>query len=328
MVRHGDSDDEEYMSGSDEDMEYENSMSKVAGQIDNQGHLQAEDLYGVQTKIFTVRCQGSLEQLASNPAKATWKLSPEMQKLLRQVTTTTNRSKADEDQLVGDLSKAVILQSTVLQERSDYPIPIGLSIPGMVPQVYDSNSRYNWIVEKETPTTTVNQTLFEPDNLFTKYMYEKLEKLDIESLNNQIRFEKDPNAPHALMDPNGFAWQIMMKNVYQGNFPGVEQDLLEIHDSVQNNRNRAVFVKVPVDVAREVHAAIEQPLKSIESSFVDMRKFTCTFERADNQHWNSTQGLIGAAAAADQDTKNYLKANALNNEYSASVKIMIKYIVY
>lgn len=318
-----DSEDEEYMNSSEE----EETKAKVQNTINEPAHLQAAQMYGVQTKIFTPRVQGSLEQLASDPSKATWKLSPELQKLLRQVKTTKNRSKAGEEEFVGDISKAVILECTILQERNDYPVPIAVNIPYMVPQVYDSDIRCNWLIEKETPTTNVNRPLFEPDSLFTQHMYDKLEKLDLESLNNEIRFEKDPKATHALMDPNGFAWKILMKNVYKGNFPGIEHKLIETHEDVARG-NGHVFVKVPVEVARDIHAALAEPLKEIEDSFVDMRKLTCTFQRADNQHWNSIQGLLGAHATLDEDSKHQMKATNLENEYSASVKLLIKYIVY
>jgi hypothetical protein len=318
--------DEDYESGSDDGEEGEMVERRIAGQIAADGHLQAEDLYGVQTKIFNMSCSGSLEELAANPSKAKWQMSSEMQKLLRQVTSTTNRSKAGEEQLAGNLSKAVLLHCSILEQRNDYPVAIGVNIPGMVPQVYDRTSRYNWIIENNTPTTLINQPIFDPDNVFTRYMYEKLQKLDMASLNDQIRFEKDPNAPHAHMDPNGFAWQIMMKNVHQGKFQGADDHLLALNDSVQYNSN--VLLKVPVAIAREVYEAIKEPLQKIESSFVDLRKLECTFTRVNNEPWNSISGLIGETVGMGHDSQTYMQETNLTAQKSASIKVQIKYIVY
>jgi len=111
---------------------------------------------------------------------------------------------------------------------------IGLNIPGLVPQVYDRSRRYNWILERNTPTQMVNHDIFEPDNVFTKFMYEKLQKLDNESLAQQVRFDVDPTGKHALVDPNGFVWQVMMNNVYQGNFGAAGNRLLQIDAELQN----------------------------------------------------------------------------------------------
>jgi len=311
-----------------EEAYFEPSNAQIAGEIDEQGHLQAEDLYGVQTKIFNMTCNGSLEQFAANKGKATWKLSPDMQSLLRQVTSTTNRSKATSDDLTGDLTKAVLLQATVLEQRNSFPVPIGLNIPGMVPQVYSENKRYNWILEPNTGTSPVNQSIFEPDNVFTKYMYSNLQKLDVESLEKQVRFDVDPTGESALVDHNGIVYDVLMRNVCSGKFSEDDtQYLLDVDERVRSNPY-SMGAPIPTDIAKEICEAIKGPLEVIEKSFVDMRKLHGRFERADGEHWNSFSGLIGEAAGMDADSKGFLKQHALTSSYSASVKVQIKYIVY
>lgn len=315
---------EEY---SDEEAHFGPSDAQIAGQIDEDGHLQAEDLYGVQTKIFNITINGSLEQIAGNNKLTTWRLSDDMQKQLKQVISSTNRSKAGDEHLAGDLSKAVLLQATILQERSDFPIPIGVKIPGLVPQVYTNNSRYNWVIDKDTRTNTINQSIFEPDNVFTKYMYEKLQKLDMETLNQQVDFEKDPSGKFAMVDTNGFVWDVIMRNAAQGKFRGAEDHLFGIDEQVANSQY-SFGAKVPMEIARSVYDAIKEPLQNIEKSFVDMRKLCARFERADGEHWNSFGGLIGEAAGLDKDSEGYIKEHKINTPYSASLKVLIKYIVY
>jgi len=318
----------EYYEDDVEDNYFEQSDAQIAGEIDDQGHLQAEDLYGVQRKTFNMTCSGSLEQLAANGKKALWQMSPDMQSLLRQVTSTTNRSKAGNDDLTGDLGKAVLLQATILQERNSFPVPLGLSIPGMVPQVYGQNKRYNWILEPDTKTIPVNQSIFEPDNVFTKYMYSNLQKLDVASLEKQVRFDVDPTGQNALMDQNGIAYDVLMKNVCNRKFDDeTTEHLLNVDASIQENQY-SMGVPVPTEIAQQICEAIRKPLETIEKSFVDMRKLHGRFERADGEHWNSFSGLIGEAAGMDADSKGFLKEHALTSVYSAAVKVQIEYIVY
>jgi hypothetical protein len=315
--------------GPEEDYEIAAAQNNVivGDAIDPESHLQAKDLYGVQTKIFNMSINGSLEQLGADQNKATWKMDPAMQNLLRQVVTPHNRTNATDENLAGDIGKTVILHAKILQERNDFPVTIGLNIPALVPQVYDKSRRYNWILERNTPTTVINQDIFEPDNVFTKYMYEKLQKLDVESLGQQVRFDVDPTGRHALVDPNGFVWQVMMNNVYQGNFGEAGNSLMQI-DAELRDAPYTFGARVPADIAREVVDAIKEPLQKIEQSFVDMRTLQASFERVDGQAWNSFNNLIGEAAGMDADSKGYLKEHALNTQYNASVKLLIQYIVY
>jgi len=318
--------DEDYES-MDEDYAPVPNDARIAGQIDTDGHLQSKDLYGVQKKTFFMTISGSLEQIAANQARTKWNMSNDIQKQLKQVTTATNRARAADEHLVGDLSKAVMLQATVLEQSNDFPIPIGVNIPGLVPSVYTKDNRYCWVINKNTPTTALQQSIFEPDNVFTRYMYEKLQKLDVETLKEQVRFDIDPSGKNAVFDPNGFAWDVLMKNVYQGKFPGAEDYLMNLDAQVANNP-RSFRPEVPTDIAREVYDAIEAPLRDIEESFVDLRKLNATFERADGEHWNSFGGLIGAAAGLDKDSETYMREHTLATPYSATLKVQVEYIMY
>ena len=307
---------------------FEQSNAQIAGEIDEHGHLQAEELFGVQTKIFDMTCRGSLEQFAANEGKAVWRLVPEMQSLLRHVTSDTNRSKAGSDDLAGDLTKGVLLQATVLEQQSSFPVKIGLTIPGIVPQVYTENKRFNWTIGENTNTTQVNQSIFEPDNVFTKYMYSKMQKLDVASLDKQIRFDVDPTGESALVDHKGIAYDILFQNVENGYFDTEDTNyLIDVDNQVHSNAC-SLGAPIPTEIARNLYESIKAPLEVIEKSFVDMRKLHGRFERADGEHWNSFSGLIGEAAGMDADSKGFLKQNALVSEYSASVKVQIKYIVY
>lgn len=308
-----------------EDEEYYSSEDGNMGDqmIEDEGHLAAEDLDGVQTKYLYITLEGSMEDLAKNNAKATWKMFPEVHKKLRQVVTSTNKTKASDDQYEGNLKKTVIVQGVIKQQFSNFPVALGLSFPSMLPTTFTKNKRFNCVVEKNTPTMLVNQSIFEPDSDFTRYMYESLEKIDSESLDRQIKFGH-PNG--ALFDPNGYAWKVLMKNVRKGTFPGAEDRLFE--QDAQADGNPHAFPVVPEPIARSIHTAIRDRLDQVESSFTDLTTFGCNWSRADGKAWNSTKGLIGSNAGQYQDGKSAITSHKLTNEYSASVVMEIKYFTY
>jgi hypothetical protein len=151
--------------------------SAEAGVMDADGHLAAEDLYGVQKNTFVATIKGSLEEFANNPDKAVWSIPPEAHRFLQKVTSQVDRSKPTSENLVGDLGRTILLKATVKEVRNQFPIDIGLDIQGLVPTQLTSAGRHNYVIFADTKPSLVNQDIFEPNSIFTKDAYIKYQRL-------------------------------------------------------------------------------------------------------------------------------------------------------
>jgi hypothetical protein len=273
---------------------------------------------------------GSLEQLQKNGAASVWSLDENIQqKNLRPVLSKTNRNKPVEADMAGDISKTVWLQATVIEQQNDYPVPVGIDIEGLVARNFTQHGRHNWVVRPNTPTMTVNQSIFEPNNIFNKRMYKTQERLDSASLRTQVRV--DPNGTHATIDPNGIAWEILMTNWANGGLPEYHDYLATVNSQIlqQPAARHVSGVQIPAALANQLIEAIEPELKRVEESYVDMRKLTARFTRADNEeNWNSFKNLVGEAAGTGDDELEYVRQSALNRVHHASIKLRVEYIVY
>jgi hypothetical protein len=302
----------------------------VCGEIDAEGHLQPNALWGTQTAIFDISMSGSLEQLQKNGAASVWSLDENVQqKNLRAVMSKTNRNKPIEADMVGDISKTIWLQATVIEQQNDYPVPVGIDVDGLVARSFTQHSRHNWVIRPNTPTMAVNQSIFDPNNMFTRRMYATSEKLDTASLRTQIRV--DPSGSQATIDPNGIAYEILMTNWQKGILPEYHDYLTTINSQIlqQPAARHVSGVQIPVALANQLIEAIEPELKRVESSFVDMRTIKARFTRADNEeNWNSLKNLVGEAAGAGDDELEYVRQAALNQVHHASIKLRVEYIVY
>lgn len=321
-----------YMNEDDEMMsseEYASEDAEIAAEVDDddQDHLMADEVYGTQTKILHITFNGSLTGIAKGQVKTTWSLNDEMKKELKHVTASNNRSLAKDDDKIGDLSKAVLLEASIIQERSNFPVDIGVEIPGLKPNTLSSSQRYNWIITQETPTTTVKHSIFEPDSIFTKKDYKKSELLDMLTLDAQVDFNKDPSGKIARVDSDGFVWWNIMNNCAQGNFQGYEDHLFELDEQAQRSRH-AIGLPVPTEIAKPVYDNLKSRLLKLEKSFVDLRKFRIKFERADGEHWNSKTNIIGEGISLDEDSNAQINDMKLTEPYSATLKVELKYIMY
>lgn len=310
-----------YRNSGDEIPEYVESNATEAGLIDENGHLQMDDLFGVQTIVIYPQVKDSLENYAKDPSKTVWTMSRDNLASTRHNTRTNNRANATDDDLTGDLSKAVFLEARLLYTNNDSPVDVGFKVTGLEPRGFTDRDRYSWVMPAKSKYQKVDESIFEPNNFFTKHMYKNYEKVNLTSLKNQIDFEKgSPN--HALVDTQGFVWDIIMRNADNLQHWNTVADYLHDLDETATER----YVQIPLEIAEEVHASVKEQKDRIEASFVDMNKLRVSFHRTDGEEWSQCAGLVGDAIAYGEQSKQTMTSHALHSTSSISCAIELKYI--
>ena len=287
-------------------------------------HLTSNDVYGVQTAFIYPKIRGSLEEWANNPDKTVWTMSPKNLSQIRHNIRTVNRANATEEEFTGDLSRAVLLGARVINTKGKCPTDVGFNLSGLEPRVFTDNNRYAWLVPGDSGNMQVNESIFTPDSTFSRYMYERVEKCDLKSLDQQMRFDIGADSNHALVDKRGYAWQVIMRNTYsQTHWAPYANELYAM-----NNDMSSRFAEVVKPIAEEVYGEIKADLENIGQHFVDLRTLEVKFERDDGEAWNQTNSLVGESMAFDEKSKLRLQDHTLNKQNEVGAMIELKFVLY
>lgn len=303
------------------------SRAPVAGQIDEEGHMQAEELWGVQTRIFDISINASMTELSKTSNKAIWSVGSNMHSDLQNVIASRNRDKATHADREGDLRRCIILNAQVVEQRNDAPVKVGIRINHLMNRLITDKGAYNWTIRAHTPTSGVSKVqghIFEPTNIFTKTMYKDLDRMDLHSLDREIKIdEKDKEAS---ISTQGIAWHILGKNVDNGMFEDWENEFYRMEASLQQTQARRTFI--PYEIAKELKEAMAEPVMQIEKSFVDLSNLQATFFRADGDPWNSVTGLVGESAYLGEDSQDQERSHNLTKINEIGIKLRMDYILY
>jgi hypothetical protein len=297
--------------------------------IDENGHLTEADLYGVQTKIFNITMPDgvTLEQLqVNNKSGAYWEIPTEMKNMLKHVKKIQNRTHASEEDLEGDVSKALFLGATVISHYNNGPIDLAIDIDGLVPTVFTDKGRHNWVIPANC-SEVIKESIFEPNNYFTRFMYEHNQKCDLKTLNDHIRLDYDPKKQIATMDSLGVGWAVLTKNLHKPSFAEIAGDIRAKNQHIFENPNEQHIAVVPYEVASVIHDAIAEPLREIEKSYTDFYNLRARWTRADKEPWNSIKGLVKDAMVFGNDSVAFEQDQKLSTPIKAGLKLKVKYVL-
>lgn len=297
-------------------------------------HLNSEELYGVQRKIFSICTPegATLEQLAANAKNGLyWDMPQELKNLLKQVNKSTNRSVVSESDLEGDLGKALFLSAKVVSYFSDAPKRLAVDIPGLVPTVYTNTGRHNWVIPANCANTVVNKSIMEPDNVFTKYMYAHNQKCDLKTLNRHIRFDLDHNKQFCGMDSKGVGWKVLMDNLSRADSPYADafDAIYAKNEHIINNPQSDIshIAQVPYSIGQEIYEAIAEPLRKIEQGYVNFSTWKVKISPADKKPWNSVDGLVRDSIVYGSDYVGAEAESRLNTPFSAGLDLEVEYVL-
>ncbi|MDB9801147.1 hypothetical protein OAB94_02095 [Flavobacteriaceae bacterium] len=297
--------------------------------LDDERHLEKEDLFGVHKITIEASINGSLNELNKFPKKSEFTLSSSVLAQMKTNSRRSNRINAKESDLSGDVTKTVILDAQLVSTCNHYNVPIGMKCSIIAPKHLTATDSYVGVMKPGVTFDNQNSSVFSPNNLFTKKMYESYGKCDIDSLNDQIRFS-DKNNMTADVNTNGIVWETIMENIdTQPQWQGCADDLYSYDMRKRQGELLSPWITIPMRVAEDVHTQIGAQLKNIEKSFVDMNTFTISFHRADQSTaWNDIRGLVGQNLAQSKETQTNHKVVALNKNGYASATYVLSYITY
>jgi len=297
-------------------------------------HLKEDDLHGVTTKIFSISTPegATLEQLAANAKNGLyWEMPAELKTLLKQNTKTINRSNVSEKDLDGDLGKALFLSAKVISYYSNCPKRLAVDIPGLVPTVYTSSARHNWVIPANCQNTVIGQSIMDPENKYTRFMYQHNQKCNLKTLERHIRFDIDHNGQVAGMDSKGIGWKVLTDNLMRMDSPYADalEGILAKNRHIFENPDSpySQIAQVPMAIAREIFDEIAAPLKQIEKAYTDFNTWKVRFRPADMKPWNAIDGLARDSVVYGADHVGFEVEAKLNTPFSAGLDLQISYVL-
>ena len=327
-----------YPDNADRDYVFESdSCAKVEGLIDEEGHLQAKDLWGVQKRLLHVSMPvgSTLESLQQNHRNGVyWDLGEEFKQNMRQIVSSRNRKNAGAEERAGDTAKMLIVGAKFISHTNDSKKAFGLDIPGLVREAGDGQNMYNYIVSATMGNPcNLGIRLENPDNMFTRTMYEQKQKMDLQTLKRAINRENPANPKIALMPTNMVGWKVLVQNMEpDGAFADVAETILQMNEpifqDIANGVERDHYAQVPIDTANVVFDAIAEPLKKFEASYVNLDEFRIKWVPADGQAWTHSNGLINETAGRGfAGGEGAEKSSEISRPINASVYLQLEYIL-
>lgn len=320
-----------YPTLSQEPIEFAASNATIAGGIDADGHLQAQDLHGVMTRVFDIHTPpgATLETLAKdNKEGIFWEMPTELKNALRHVNKMQGRATASDKDRFGSLNKGLILKAQVISYHNNSPKRLGLEIPGLVPTYFTNTGRFNFVIPARCNNTVVKQDISEADNVFTRWMYETNQKCNMRILNNNIRLDVDPHKQDALIATKSLPWKSLCDNlnIPQGPFEAYAEEIFAKNPHIFNNPDsqHIQYATVPYVVAERLREAIAEPLQRIEAAYTNFDTFKVKIVPADGKPWNDSTGLVGESAVFGAHATGFEEDAHLNTPIDAGCQLELK----
>ena len=290
-------------------------------------HLSIKDFSkGVLERDLFVHIETSLNELAANEGKAIWKPSAEELKKLRQVTALQDRDNAKEEDIVGDLSRCIPLELKVMEYGSGCPRLVGADVYGMRKTKSTGTSSHTWIfpATKTEYRVKSDECITQPTNIFDKVAYKTWRKVDIESLGDEVHYDKKNNV--ALVDTSGVIFAVFKDNMLQGAW---KEQQLPVGEILEAERAGVTHLSLPPECIKHCEEHIRPYLENIDKSFHNWNNFFVEFKIGDGaQTWNDTRkGLVGEMMSSGK-TRGVIDDRSLNKRFGIWMRLKAKYVLY
>jgi hypothetical protein len=309
----------------EEEMHFEeNAPAKVQAENDpHKGtHVVPEMYRKPQTVIMDISFNASPEELAAGDVDCDWRLEDHLPKYLKQNVADKNRSQATDDQLKGNLRRAVPIQLEILRDHNTMPFPMHITAPGMANGSMSKHGPSLWYTEAKTVSQPVKEFVFVPENIIDKYMVKNNMNMNPDDLDSFIQLHEGKKiATVAVHSP---AYDKLVTNLRAGKWQ--EHDLDEHQwNSIMEPGPRQTLVEVPYAIGKTLYDNMVEPIKDFTDRCIDLENFYVRASRADNQPWNSRNNLVGETIGSDLDPDHALPSEALTTRQVYHVKARLTY---
>lgn len=296
-------------------------------------HVKAEDFYVVERRIIDAGLPVgmTLARLArEHPDGYRFTLPAHLRKHMRSIAATTNRANASDEDLEGDEGRLLIVKARLISERSNAPIDIGMEIDGMVPRTLNDHDRFAWTIDAGIGhKVTVNEEIFEADNICTKEAFARNQVYNMDTLKRGIVLDADPKNGLATMDTNNIGWALLMKNMALGKLHDVRDTIEALNEHIWNapESEHGYVAKVPRAVAEDVYEAAKSKVGEMEKAYTNIHSWGITFKPANGQAWDDPSYLVSESNGFNQKSKNSEVNAELHRGLQTKAKLELIFVV-
>jgi hypothetical protein len=194
---------------------------------------------------------------------------------------------------------------------------MGISIPGVsLDTLYHGSGSSLWSVPPQASATFDSKTAYEPVHVVNQWMYRNYSKCSIEDLQNSIqpiKTRRNNTEPKRYAIAIGSLAHNTLQNVlaHPQHRARWAQDLPKLDiEAIMNPMPQAELVEVTENIANDLRQELEEPIKEVAASFVNLDDLNVQWKRTDEHgQWDTPKGIVGALVG-----KNNVNPDTLNSE--------------
>lgn len=256
-------------------------------------------------------------ELAACPSKAIWRMKPHLTKAFKVNTALRNRDMAGEKELLGNLNRAIILGVDVHGHHSNFPYPMGISIPGVsLDTLYHGSGSSLWSVPPGASAYFERKTAYEPVHVVNQWMYRNYSKCSLEDLQDSIqpiKTRRNNTEPKRYAIAIGSLAHNTLQNVLSHPVHSrrwaADFNKIDIQ-AIMEPMPQAEMVEVTETIANDLRNELYEPIKEVADSFINLDDLNVHWKRTDDHvQWDTPKGIVGAVVG-----KNNVNPDTLNSE--------------
>lgn len=304
----------------------------LASDIDAQQHLTPDMFVKAQEMVFDIEVVASPAQMEQTPSLRTWKLAPQMLHHLKQNLATTNRDRATEAQLAGNLQRCIPLHMEVLEKMNTFPYAMGIEIPGMMNKNLHRHGACVVRLPAGVQFTALGtpQAVFEPTNNVSAYMYDNYKLCTVEDLANDITFVKGTKNTkgHAMVSVNSLAYDSLVDNLKNPRNWRNQRHLIN-RSLIDEPDETVAAVQVTEAMGRDLHELLRGPIEEAAASFTNLADFNVKFVRADDQSsFVDGRTIAGELMADTTISAPVMRSEIMQRASTFYIKAKMVYILF
>lgn len=187
-------------------------------------------------------------------------------------------------------------------------------------------SSHTWIfpATKTEYRVKSNECITQPNNIIDKVSYKTMRKVDLDSLGDEVHYDKKNNV--AIVDTTGVLFAVFKDNMLKGAWKDVNLNVGEILEAEQAG---VIHMSLPIEPIKQCETHIRPFLENIDQSFHNWNNFFVEFRVADGARgWADTRtGLVGELVSTGKK-KGLIDDRVLNKRFSIWMRIKAKYVLY
>lgn len=273
-------------------------------------HLRKEDFHRVNSVILDIEFVGTPAKF-DKMGTPVWKLeSEQVLKTFKDNVAQTDRDKASDEHLQGDLKYCIPIDLKVMEVANSAPFKVGIDVPGILGKTVTNKKTFVHTIPANTAPTILGQPLsvFEPVNPVDKPKFLKMAQSNLGDLEKSLQLVTNhKNGAHAKIEVGSLPFRTLRDNV----------DLWpEVAETIDFDNVRTADIEVPLKVGQHLQEFLKPQVAELEKAYMNVENIQANLFRADGEKFSSSKNIVGTTNSQNLGAE---VSHAMNNAHADKV---------